>query len=174
MNSKRLLPVAVLIVSGLALGRAAHAEPLADLDVHVIRYDSKQEIAIAVVDSIWRLSESPSSDSLYTVSCPITGTTDQWFLKLKRGDTIQVDFSQKHLRIPSTGIPRQCDCVGKPKAKPRPHVLRAIFSTKAGLKDSIKVPGLLGPQKIGFRLRISWTDQFTWTVADGPQVVGVL
>jgi hypothetical protein len=158
------------LVFAIAMVRAASAEPLADIDLHVIRYDKKQEIAIAVVDSIWRLSETkPSADSTYTVTCPITGTSDQWYLRLQRGDTIQVNFSQKRLSIPSTGIQRTCNCVGKPKAKPRPHILRAIFFTSVGPKDSIKVPGRFGPQKIGFRLRISWDTEFTLAAPDPPR-----
>jgi hypothetical protein len=166
----RTLASCAALALAIVVARTASAEPLADIDVHVIRYDKKQEIAIAVVDSIWRLSETKSSaDSTYTVTCPITGTTDQWYLRVQRGDTIQVNFSQKRLSIPSTGIPRTCNCVGKPRAKPRLHALRAMFSTSVGLKDSIKVPGRFGPKKIGFRLRISWDTEFTLAAPDPPR-----
>jgi hypothetical protein len=145
----------------LAAAPPIAAESLAEMQMHVVQVDRHEEVAYAVVDSIWDAESRVNlTRTGLSADCMLPGE-QSWFARIRRGDTLRFKLVRQggfRLSVPSTGWPMRCRCPSG--ARTRAAVLQGAFVRPTGLDDSFRLRGFFGPRKhAGFRLRVTWKSE---------------
>jgi hypothetical protein len=156
-----------VLVLGIATPMLANADPIAELYVHVKHTVQRDEMAIAVVDSIFALDTgSRRLQPALNASCEGIHDHNDWSLRVKTGDSLVFALVKQgglRLAIPEKGldIPCHCQC-SKPNKSAQLH---ALFVTPSGLQSKLKSHGMFvksWPKAI--HVKVGWGDD----LAEGP------